>query len=76
MTFIASFAAIRRAAHFHGTHELLTVQQGAVRLSAAKESAELKTGDSIRYPGDVDHAIENLGHVQAVLYQVVTYSRD
>ena len=68
--------ALRRAAHFHGTRELLTVQQGTVRLSAAEESAELKTGDSIHYPADVDHAIENLGQEEAVLYQVVTYSRE
>jgi transcriptional regulator with XRE-family HTH domain len=68
--------ALRRAAHFHGTRELLTVQQGTVRLSAADESAELKAGDSIYYPADVEHSIENLGQSDAVLYQVVTYSRE
>lgn len=68
--------AIRRAPHFHGTRELLTVQQGTIRLQAAEEAADLKAGDSVHYPGDVEHSIENVGQEDAVLYQVVTYGRD
>ena len=67
---------LRRSAHFHGTRELLTVQRGKVRIQAAAEVAELKPGDSVYYPGDVEHSIENAGKEDAVLYQVVTYLRE
>jgi transcriptional regulator with XRE-family HTH domain len=67
---------LRSSPHFEGARELLTVQQGAVKVSSAGESAELKTGDSAHYAADVPHAIENLHEEDAVLFLVVTYVRD
>jgi transcriptional regulator with XRE-family HTH domain len=68
--------ALQSAPHFEGARELLTVQQGAVRVCCGEETAELKTGDSAHYPADVTHAIDNPGPQQAVLFLVVTYLRD
>jgi len=68
--------ALRSAPHFEGARELLTVQQGAVRVTSAGESDNLARGDSAHYPADVPHAIENVGKEQAVVYLVVTYSKD
>ena len=68
--------ALKRSPHFHGTREMLAVREGKIRLGVADETAELTVGDSVYYPGDVDHLIENLGDGEAVLFQVVTYSRE
>jgi transcriptional regulator with XRE-family HTH domain len=68
--------ALRSAAHFEGARELLTVQQGAVRVTSAGDQAELRQGDSAHYPADVPHAIENTGGGDAVLFLVVTYVRN
>ena len=68
--------ALRSAPHFEGARELLTVQQGAVRVTSAGESEELSRGDSAHYPADVPHSIENVGKGEAVLYLVVTYAKD
>jgi len=65
--------ALKSEPHFEGAKELLTVQQGEVRVRAAEEAVELGTGDSAHYPADVVHAIENLGEGDAVLFLVVTY---
>jgi transcriptional regulator with XRE-family HTH domain len=71
-----SGAALKSEPHFEGAKELLTVQQGAVRVRSGDESVELSTGDSAHYPADVPHAIENLGRDDTVLFLVVTYLRD
>ncbi len=68
--------ALKSEPHFEGAKELLTVQQGAVRVRSGEESVELATGDSAHYPADVLHSIENLGRDDAVLFLVVTYLRD
>jgi transcriptional regulator with XRE-family HTH domain len=68
--------ALKRSPHYHGTREMLAVREGKIRLGVADEAAELAVGDSVYYPGDVDHSIENLGEDEAVLYQVVTYARE
>jgi transcriptional regulator with XRE-family HTH domain len=65
--------ALKSEPHFEGAKELLTVQQGSVRVRAAEEEVELNTGDSAHYPADVVHAIENLDQRDAVLFLVVTY---
>ena len=68
--------ALKSAAHFEGARELLTVQEGSVRLRSASDTAELHKGDSAHYPADVPHAIENASSTDAVLFLVVTYSRE
>ncbi len=65
--------ALKSEPHFEGAKELLTVQQGRVRVRSAEESVELSTGDSAHYPANVVHAIENLGEGDAILFLVVTY---
>jgi transcriptional regulator with XRE-family HTH domain len=69
-------AALKSEPHFEGAKELLTVQQGAVRVRSGEEAVELAVGDSAHYPADVLHAVENLGPDDAVLFLVVTYLRD
>lgn len=67
---------LKSAAHFEGARELLTVQEGSVRVRSAGDLAELRKGDSAHYPADVPHAIENTSASDAVLFLVVTYSRE
>jgi transcriptional regulator with XRE-family HTH domain len=68
--------ALRSAPHFAGARELLTVQQGLVRVTSRGDAEDLRRGDSAHYPADVPHAIENIGAEDAVLFLVVTYVRD
>jgi transcriptional regulator with XRE-family HTH domain len=65
--------AIRSAAHFGGTREFLTVQQGSVRVISNNDECELHPGDSAHYPADVQHSIENTSPGDAVLFLVDIY---
>ena len=67
---------LRSQPHFEGARELLTVQQGTVRVTSARDRDELARGDSAHYPADVPHAIENIGNEEAIVYLVVAYVRD
>lgn len=62
------------AAHFAGTREFLTVEQGVIRLTSGGETCELSQGDSAHYPADVPHRLENLQRSPAVVFLVVIYS--
>ena len=66
-------ASLKSAAHFESARELLTVQQGSVRVRSGGDTADLNSGDSAHYPADAAHSIENLGRKDAVLFLVVTY---
>ena len=63
------------AAHFEGTREFLTIEQGAVRLVSADQMCDLNQGDSGHYAADVPHSIENLGEDEAIAFLVVSYGR-
>ncbi len=63
------------AAHFEGTREFLTVEQGRLRLTSGEESTELGPGDSAHYPADVPHRIDNLDAGEAVAFLVDIYGR-
>ena len=65
--------ALKSLPHFAGARELLTVQQGSVRVTSGEDREQLAKGDSAHYPADQPHAIENTGNEEAVLYLVVTY---
>jgi transcriptional regulator with XRE-family HTH domain len=65
--------ALRSAAHYRGTREFLTVQQGKVRVWSADEKVELNRGDSVSYRADVKHCIENIGRSEAVVLLVDIY---
>ena len=64
------------AAHFTGTREFLTVQQGRVKIQSGDESTILKKGDSAQYIADVDHSIENVGKSDAIFFLVDIYSNE
>lgn len=46
-------------AHAEGTQELLHVLAGKVTVEIADQSVKLEVGDSISFPGDVDHSYGN-----------------
>lgn len=62
--------------HFEGARELITVQHGTVRVTSDGVSEELARGDSAHYAADVPHAIKNVSKEDAIVFLVVTYSRD
>src|SRR6266436_5970272 len=62
--------ALRSSAHFEGTREFLTVQQGKIRIESARDAEELERGDSVNYRADVPHAIVNIGRGDALVFLV------
>lgn len=67
---------LRSDPHFEGTREFLTVEKGAVRVTSGDETNELHEGDSVHYPADVPHAIENIGSGDAVTFLVDIYRKN
>src|SRR5436190_15264689 len=65
--------ALRSAPHFAGTREILTVQQGSVRLTSGGGTQDLTAGDSAHYPADVPHEIVNTGRDPVIAYLVDLY---
>lgn len=63
----AAGAALESSPHKSGCIEHLTVLEGAVQVVSADESAELGTGDTIRYAADVEHAISAQAPARALL---------
>lgn len=57
--------------HRPGTREYLYCEKGAVVLSAAGDSFELKAGDLCAFQGDQRHGYKNPGRVTAILISVV-----
>ena len=52
-------------AHAEGTHELIYVLAGTVTVEVADQSVHLGVGDSLSFPGDVDHSYANRGREPA-----------
>jgi transcriptional regulator with XRE-family HTH domain len=73
---LAPGEVLKSAPHFAGTRELLTVGQGKVTVASGKDRSEVDSGDSVHYPADVPHAIENPGPQEALLYLVVICRAD
>lgn len=65
---------LESAAHFEGAREFITVEKGAVEITAGADSSKLKKGDSAHYRGDIVHCIKNIGTTEAVCFLVVSYS--
>ena len=65
--------ALRSTAHFSGTREILTVHQGAVRVTSGGAAQDLHAGDSAHYPADVPHEIVNTGRDTVIAYLVDLY---
>jgi XRE family transcriptional regulator, regulator of sulfur utilization len=65
----------RSEAHAPGTHELLVVLSGQLRMQVADETYELSAGDSVSFPADRPHVYENPGGSEARYHDVVIYER-
>ena len=65
--------ALRSQAHFEGTREFLTVEEGGVRIESDQDKDDLTKGDSGTYRADVPHAIVNTGKANALVFLVVIY---
>lgn len=66
--------------HAPGTHELVVVLSGALRMRVNRpgdesESYDLGAGDSISFPADVPHAYENPGASDARYHNLIIYER-
>ena len=70
---LRSGGTLRSQAHFEGTREFLTVEEGSVRIESDQNSEELAKGDSGTYRADVPHAIVNTGKGDALVFLVVIY---
>ena len=62
-------------AHAQGTHELLVVLSGAVRIHVDEAPYDLASGDSISFAADRPHVYENPGSSEARYYNVIVYER-
>jgi len=62
-------------AHARGTHEVVVVLTGALRLSLDGEAHDLASGDSICFPADRPHAYENPGGAEARYLNLISYER-
>jgi len=67
-------------AHAPGTHELVVVLSGSLRMRVATTAEEnevydLVAGDSISFPADVPHAYENPGSSEARYHNLIIYER-
>jgi len=67
--------ALRSAAHFAGTREFLTLQDGQVRIESGQDAETLNPGDSASFRADVPHAIINVGKNQAAMLLVDIYRK-
>lgn len=61
--------------HAPGTHELLVVLSGSLRMHLGTESYDLAAGDSIAFPADAPHAYENPGGSEARYHNAIIYDR-
>ncbi len=64
---------LRSEAHFEGTREFLTVQEGTVCVQSGADSETLGKGDSVSYRADIPHAIRNEGTKVATVFLVDIY---
>lgn len=67
-------------AHAPGTHELVVVLSGTLRMRVTRgegdtEVHDLGPGDSIAFPADVPHAYENPGASEARYHNLIIYER-
>lgn len=61
--------------HMSGTEETLTVFEGAVEITAGKESFLLQAGDSLRFMADVPHSYRCIGDSTAILHMLIYYGK-
>jgi transcriptional regulator with XRE-family HTH domain len=61
--------------HAPGTHELLVVLSGVLRMHVDEQQHELQAGDSISFAADRAHIYENFGASEARYHNVIIYER-
>jgi XRE family transcriptional regulator, regulator of sulfur utilization len=62
-------------AHAPGTHEILVVLSGQLRMHVLDETHELGAGDSVAFAADRPHAYENPTSSEARYHNVIIYER-
>lgn len=65
----------RAEAHAPGTHEIVVVLNGLLRMRVGDEAHDLGPGDSISFAADRPHTYENPGGAEARYHNVITYER-
>jgi mannose-6-phosphate isomerase-like protein (cupin superfamily) len=61
--------------HAGGTHELLVVLSGVVRIHVDDEAFDLGAGDTMAFAADRPHSYENPGASEGRYYNVIVYER-
>jgi len=72
---ISARSTHRSEAHAPGTHEVVVVLTGQLRLAVDQEVYELAAGDSIAFAADRPHAYENPAGSEARYHNVIVYER-
>jgi mannose-6-phosphate isomerase-like protein (cupin superfamily) len=61
--------------HAPGTHEIVVVLTGQLRMHVHDEMFELGAGDSVAFAADRPHTYENPGSAEARYHNVIVYER-
>jgi transcriptional regulator with XRE-family HTH domain len=72
---IAARSTHRSDAHAPGTHEVVVVLTGQLRLHVDEERYDLGAGDSIAFAADRAHAYENPAAGESRYHNVIVYER-
>jgi transcriptional regulator with XRE-family HTH domain len=72
---LAARAAHGSEPHAPGTHELLVVLSGQLKMHVDNEVFELAAGDSIAFAADKAHVYENPGASESRYHNVIVYER-
>lgn len=72
---IAARSTHRSEPHAPGTHEVVVVLTGQLRLHVDQEVYELAAGDSIAFAADRAHSYENPAGSEARYHNVIVYER-
>lgn len=72
---ISARSTHRSEAHAPGTHEVVVILTGQLRLHVDQEVYELAAGDSIAFAADRPHAYENPAGAEARYHNVIVYER-
>jgi transcriptional regulator with XRE-family HTH domain len=68
-------SAHRAEAHAPGTHEIVVVLSGLLRMRVDEETYDLGPGDSISFAADRPHVYENPSGSEARYHNVISYER-
>jgi transcriptional regulator with XRE-family HTH domain len=72
---LAARATHASEAHAPGTHEVLVVLSGQLKMHVEAETFELGAGDSVAFAADRPHVYENPGGSDARYHNVIVYER-